>query len=462
MNYLIGPLNLISIYDINLFRTYSSIHYINSMATKKPASAPTNKKTTLDIDYTKQAKQFTSDYKQLPVKKKKLKQLTAKLELYNEKPMLEMETEEIDNFYQLKNEISELEKEINKTENLSEMTDFYLKTGELLINYYDNLNQDSSDKKKGRPSKVKKSTLPEAEPIANMLSFFKSGDTTKTQTPIAPIVASTDQSSQPKPDTQLKTIQSLIKTNSTFQRADIYEQYRACTDPHHIAAVEYNGQDDFCSDCGEFRELMTCEALLVCPKCGDEVQAVMESDKPSYKDPPHENMYFAYKRINHFKEQLSHFQAKETTKIPQEVYDVILVEFKKEKKTNLASLTIAKVRRYLQKYTHLGYNKYYENVNQIICHLNGMQPLSMPPDVEEQLCNMFQKIQEPFEKHCPPDRTNFLSYSYVIHKFCQLLGYYEYLPYFNLLKSKEKLHQQDKIWKKICVDLGWKYFSSSH
>jgi hypothetical protein len=85
----------------------------------------------------------------------------------------------------------------------------------------------------------------------------------------------------------------------------------------------------------------------------------------------------------------------------------------------------------------------------------------MKPEVEEQLCNMFQKIQEPFERHCPPDRINFLSYSYVIYKFCQLLGYHEYLPYFSLLKSKDKLRTQDKIWKNICLDIGWKFYPSS-
>jgi len=43
-----------------------------------------------------------------------------------------------------------------------------------------------------------------------------------------------------------------------------------------------------------------------------------------------------------------------------------------------------------------------------------------------------------------------LSYSYVLYKFCELLSEDKYLKYFPLLKSKEKLYQQDVIWKKIC------------
>ena len=54
----------------------------------------------------------------------------------------------------------------------------------------------------------------------------------------------------------------------------------------------------------------------------------------------------------------------------------------------------------------------------------------------------------------------FLSYSYVIHKFIQLLGIDEYLEYFPLLKSREKLYQQDKIWKNICLELDWLFIHS--
>ncbi len=34
------------------------------------------------------------------------------------------------------------------------------------------------------------------------------------------------------------------------------------------------------------------------------------------------------------------------------------------------------------------------------------------------------------------------------------------LEYFPLLKSREKLQQQDVIWKKICQELKWQYIPS--
>ena len=67
---------------------------------------------------------------------------------------------------------------------------------------------------------------------------------------------------------------------------------------------------------------------------------------------------------------------------------------------------------------------------------------------------MFMQIQDPFEKHKPPKRKNFLSYSYVLHKFFQILGLHEFAKYFPLLKSADKLRQQDEIFKKIVRDMA--------
>ena len=77
--------------------------------------------------------------------------------------------------------------------------------------------------------------------------------------------------------------------------------------------------------------------------------------------------------------------------------------------------------------------------------------------LEDKLLQMFNDIQEPFEKHCPKNRKNFLSYSYTLYKFFQLLKKDEYLIYFPLLKSREKLFEQEFIWKQICEELGWTF-----
>ena len=91
------------------------------------------------------------------------------------------------------------------------------------------------------------------------------------------------------------------------------------------------------------------EALYECVKCGNTHFTIIDSDKPSYKEPPREVSYFAYKRINHFNEWLAQFQAKESTEIPKDVFDLIWIEIKKERITNMANLTTTKVREILKK-----------------------------------------------------------------------------------------------------------------
>ena len=123
----------------------------------------------------------------------------------------------------------------------------------------------------------------------------------------------------------------------------------------------------------------------------------------------------------------------------------------------MRKLVPTKLREFLKKHK---LNKYYEHIPHIINILNGEKAPVLTRQYEEQLRMMFKEIQTPFMQHCPTNRKNFLSYSYVLHKFCQLLELDDLLIYFPLLKSREKLQQQDQIWEKICKSLLWEYIPS--
>ena len=84
----------------------------------------------------------------------------------------------------------------------------------------------------------------------------------------------------------------------------------------------------------------------------------------------------------------------------------------------------------------------------------------MNRETEEKLRRMFREIQLPFHKFCPKDRKNFLSYSYVLRKFVELLELDEFIECFVLLKDREKLTEQDRIWKNICGYLKWEFIPS--
>ena len=195
---------------------------------------------------------------------------------------------------------------------------------------------------------------------------------------------------------------------------------------------------------------------LICDGCGIVVAAHI-NEELTYREEQETSekiVNYSYKRENHFNEWLSQFQAQETTNIPDEVMEQLRSELKKLKIKKLEDITHTKIRGLLKK---LRLNKYYEHVPYITNILNGIRPPNMPTELEEYLRIMFKDIQKPFDDNCPSERKNFLSYSYVLYKFCELLGEDEYLQYFPLLKSKEKLYQQDVIWKRICRDLKWEF-----
>jgi len=213
----------------------------------------------------------------------------------------------------------------------------------------------------------------------------------------------------------------------------------------------YTYRTDLCAWCGEGEMVpIDSDGMLVCNKCSNFVVYYMETDKPSYKEPPKEACFYAYKRINHFREIIAQFQAKETTQIDPAIISAIENQIRKERIT-LEQFTDGKAKEILKK---LGYNKYYEHIPFIKDKL-GIKPPVMSPELEETLCNLFMEIQGPYARFCPDERVNFLNYYYTIYKLCELLGQTQFLPYFPMLKDRDKRIEQDEIWKKICKELKW-------
>jgi len=210
---------------------------------------------------------------------------------------------------------------------------------------------------------------------------------------------------------------------------------------------------DICNYCNKGEMIpIDHEGILVCNNCSKYIKFLVDIDKPAYKEPPKEVCFYAYKRINHFREILAQFQAKETTLIPNQVLEDVLFQIKKERIT-IDQLSNKKAKEILKK---LGYNKYYEHIPFIKDKL-GIKPPIMTPELEERLCNLFIDIQGPYSKFCPEERVNFLNYYYTIYKLCELLEQRQFLPYFPMLKDREKRIEQDEIWKKICEELNWTF-----
>ena len=247
------------------------------------------------------------------------------------------------------------------------------------------------------------------------------------------------------------------KVTTGLQKKDIYTDYLIDVEKKTLPRAMERVVTDICPNCPDSNVVYYHDTSdMVCDSCGIIVDTLI-SQELTYREEQETSekvINYSYKRDNHFNEWLSQFQAQEMTTIPKEVIEQLRNEFKKIKIKSMNEITHAKVRGLLKK---LKLNKYYEHVPYISNILSGIKPPNMPVELEEQLRMMFKDIQKPFDNNCPAERKNFLSYSFVLYKFCELLSEDTYLQYFPLLKSKEKLHQQDMIWKKICTELHWEF-----
>jgi TolA-binding protein len=362
-------------------------------------------RTTLDAKHAENVNALRQKQERIDDIDREIEELRNNIEqLENENSFLKYE-----NINEFQERIQELEREKRQLRSKKHLHKYFLKSGKIMFDYYETKKQNPVNKKK-------------------VSRFFNMAN---------------ENINEDENDKKQELINTYMEINDeNFQNINFTRDIKKYYE---------------CPTCKEDLKIIYNEALMFCEKCGFSKEIIIDMVKPSYKDPPKEAAYFNYKRINHFNEWLAQFQAKETTEIPKEVYNKILIELKKQRIKNIANLTRKQLRAILKK---LSFNKYYEHIPHIINRLNGIPAPRMTRTTEEKLRNMFKEIQIPFMKHCPASRKNFMSYSYVLHKFCELLELDDFLQCFPLLKSSEKLYEMDKIWKKICEELKWEFIKS--
>lgn len=386
---------------------------------------------TLDVKHKEILKEINNKKKRSVMLKRELTKLENNLSNIESRSRSVLDDNDINRRFDLKEKIRDLRRQIRDIDDNKELNNYFVNTSEILYDYYDNLNNSNGSNQM-------------------MLNSTFNTSTDKPKKIIDYFMMTMDAKKDTSGDNETKI------RHTTTNRVDLLESYMNTVDPDTLKPIKIENID-YCPHCQEECYQDQAEGLLVCQKCGYMEAILIDSDKPSYKDPPPEISYYAYKRINHFNEILAQFQAKETTEIPQDVFDKLLLEIKKERIENMALLTNKKIKDYLKK---LRLNKHYEHIPYIINRLNGLPPPYLNPEIEEKLRNMFRDIQGPFAEVRPKNRKNFLSYFYVAHKFVELLGLEQYKSCFPLLKSRDKLYDHDKIWKGICERLNWEFIPS--
>lgn len=240
--------------------------------------------------------------------------------------------------------------------------------------------------------------------------------------------------------------------DACYDDADGYPDLRG--GPFNCLSKEW-----ICQVCNKELVYIRKDAARICPDCGlsHPYQEMTREDCIRQGYVTHTT--YMYKRINHFKTWLKRTQGKETTTVDNDVVNSVRLELKKQRVDDVTTVTHVKVREILKK---LRLNKHYNNCVQITSIITGVTPPQMTSEQEMALLQMFDVIQEPFQEIIQSEpRQNMLSYSFLIHKFLEIMSWDEYLPYFPLLRSFDKIQYQDWIWRKLCTKVGFEYIKST-
>jgi len=221
-----------------------------------------------------------------------------------------------------------------------------------------------------------------------------------------------------------------------------------------------------CQECGGSLVPLPPEDALTCEECGLAVTfSEMNINHFTYKQVTEMDFRakYSYDPLSHFSDKLAQLQGKERTNVPEEVLDKIRVEIQKENVPDHVVMTKDFIVKMLRR---ANLPQWYEHSWYIIKLLYPQfKPLQLTNQAEETLKEMFKAIEIPFQRHkhlmketvSMSARQSLLKYDYVLHKCFQLLQMHEFADICPLLKSRAKIITYDKVWRKICEDLGFEF-----
>lgn len=195
------------------------------------------------------------------------------------------------------------------------------------------------------------------------------------------------------------------------------------------------------------------KSMLVCKQCGYTLPYLdSTTQNMSYTD-EYDFSTFSYKRQSHFDDILKLVQGKESLVVGNDIITAIMRELHAQR-VRKEDITPMRVRNVMKK---LKLKRAYDHVSQVTMRITGVRSCRISAEMEDRCKAMFVQMQPVFEKYCPKNRKNFLSYNYVLFRCFHILGLYHMLPSISLLKGKEKLLLQDEIFERIAGDLQWPF-----
>lgn len=276
------------------------------------AKSAINENITIDAKHNDMVKYFKDLQKSIPVLKNDLKNLINKYKTLDTKDKSEFEV--IMEKNDLRDKINELKARINSIVEKEEENKYFLEVGVLLHNYYETMENSKNDDVENDFEKnllnmeynddeeitsddeLDIENEPEKKPVyKSVLNFFNERETKNLED---------DKVKEKEPEngyTSMK-ISDFVKEETVIKKKNILDEYLKKIDPNYITKIKIDNNVCKCPHCKIEMIIYPSDGIQICEKCGVQENILIESDKPSFKDPPMEVSYFSYKRINHYNE----------------------------------------------------------------------------------------------------------------------------------------------------------------
>lgn len=288
-----------------------------------------NENITIDAKHSEMINHFKNLKDSIPSLKDELKKLV--LSYNNKDPSRKNDIDYILYRNEIRDKINEIKSKIQNISSNNDMNKYYLDVGVLLHNYYENIENSKTEDLKSADFednlvnfdndddsicdededivKSENIDLKQNKTSNNILNFFNSSpDTNIVQNELVNeqnINIENTVESEPSKNEGVYTstkISDFLKHEATFKKKNILDEYLQKIDINYISRIKIDRNICNCPNCKTEMVLYPSDGLQICEKCGLQQNILIESDKPSFKDPPLEICYFSYKRINHFNE----------------------------------------------------------------------------------------------------------------------------------------------------------------
>lgn len=336
--------------------------------------------------------------------------------------------------------IKELEKIIYNKKNYLDKLDYFNKTADIIKMYYD-ISNDKNDNFNyiNEPEQVIIINKRKKKKVVNNVLNFIFNDTS----------GKDDKDDKDKEDEEI----IINKEKEKKTKYAINNLYNNVLGKEEL--LTYN-KFCLCDKCNCELNINQDTGEAICEKCGMVQYRVVNSKLPTYKNNNIEKNNYPYKKFNHFVDCLNKIQGKETIHITDDILNDIAINIKKHN-LEYNEIRVKDMREILKE---MKLSKYYNHIAFILSKITGKQPPTLKKETEEYLKSLFKDIEKSFEKNKQPNRTNFPSYNYILHKMFEYLNLNSFLEYAPLPLDNEKILIQDELWKKICIDIGWKFIPS--